>query len=90
LVRKANYRKFGLSPKRVKEPFLWTQFIDFALLYGIHNQGYSHLVVTAIAILSFGAMCRYNDVSRLNWDNIEIASDLRSLVITFEIRKKSQ
>jgi hypothetical protein len=70
MVRTATARKFGLSPKRVKEPFLWFQLVDFALLYGIHNQGYCHLVVATMAILSFGAMCRYSDVSQLKWENI--------------------
>jgi hypothetical protein len=80
-------RKFGLSPKRVKEPFLWTQLGDFALLYDIHNQGYCHLVVTTMAILYFRAICRYIDVSRLNRGNVEFAPGLSFLAITFVIRK---
>jgi hypothetical protein len=71
MVRTAAARKFGLSAKRVKEPFLWFQLVDFALLYGNQNQGYCHLVVSTMAILSFGAMCRYSDVSRLKWRNIK-------------------
>ena len=59
MVRTAAARKFGLSPKRIKEPFLWAQLVDFALLYGMHKQGYCHLVVATMAILSFGDMCRY-------------------------------
>jgi hypothetical protein len=90
MVRTAAARKFGLSAKRVKEPFLWSQLIDFASLYGNQNQGYFHLVVSTIAILSFGAMCRYNDVSRLKWKNIEFESDSSSFEITFEIRKNAQ
>ncbi len=62
MVRTAAARKFGLSPKRVKEHFLWTQLVDFALLYEMHKQGYCHLVVATRAILSFGAMGRYIDV----------------------------
>ena len=90
MVRTTATRKFGLSPKRVKEPFMWTDLVDFALLYGIDSQGYCHLVVATMAILSFGAMCRYNDVSRLKWGNIKFEKDLSSLEITFEIRKNSQ
>jgi hypothetical protein len=90
MVRATIAMKFGLSPKRVKEPLLWTQLVDFALLYGIHIQVYCHLLLTTMAILSFGAMCRYIDVSRLNWGNVEFAPDLTFLVITFEIRKNSQ
>jgi hypothetical protein len=69
---------------------MWTNLVDFALLYGINSQGYCHLVVATMAILSFGAMCRYNDVSRLKWGNIKFESDLSSSEITFEIRKNSQ
>ena len=51
-------REFGLFAKRVKDPFLWFQFVDFALIYGIHIQSYCHLVVSTMAIFSFGAMFR--------------------------------
>ena len=63
MVRTSAARKFGLSPKRVKEPFMWMNLVGFALLYGVHNQGYCHLVVATMAIFSFGTMCRYSDVS---------------------------
>jgi len=43
-----------------------------------------------MAILSFGAMCHYSDVSRLKWKNIKFESDYTSFEITFEKRKKSQ
>ena len=89
MVRTTAARKFGLSPKRVKEPFLWFQLVDFALLYGNQNQGYCHLVVSTMAILSFGAMCRYSDVSRLKWKNIKFEANLSSFEITFEIRKNA-
>jgi hypothetical protein len=90
MVRTAAARKFGLSAKRVKEPFLWSQLVDFGLLYGNQNQGYCHLVVSTMAILSFGAMCRYSDCSRLKWKNINFESDFSSFEITFEIRKNAQ
>ncbi len=35
-------------------------------------------------------MCRYSDVSRLNWGIANFESVLSSLAITFEIRKNSQ
>ena len=61
------------------------------MLHGIHNQGYCHLVVATMAILYFGAMCRYSDViSQLKWENIHLESDLSSFTITFEGRKNSQ
>ncbi len=43
-----------------------------------------------MVILAFGVMCRYSDVSRLNWGNIKFESDFSSFEITFEIRKNSQ
>ncbi len=79
MVRTAAARKCGLSGKIVKEPFIWLDLVDFALLYGVHIQGYCHLVVASMAISSFGAMCRYSDVSRLKWGNIRFESDLSSL-----------
>ncbi len=90
MVRTTAARKFGLSPKRVKEPFMWKDLVNFALLCGVNNQGYCHLVITTMAILSFGAMCRYSDISRFKWENIRFESDLSSFEITFKIRKNSQ
>ena len=89
MVRTAAARKFGLSAKRVKEPFLWSQLVGFASLYGNQNQGYCHLAVSTMTILSFGAMCRYSDVNRLKWKNIEFKSDSSFFEITFEIRKNA-
>ena len=37
--------------------------MSFALAYGVHNQGYCHMVVAAMSVVVFGAMCRYNDAS---------------------------
>ena len=66
MVRTAAARRSSLSAKRVKEPFLWFQLVDFALLYDNQNQGYYHLLVATMAIFAFADMCRYNDViSRL-------------------------
>jgi len=91
MARTAATRKFGLSAKRVKEPFLWFHLVDFGLLYDNRNQGYCHLVVSTMAIFLFGAMCRYSDVSRLKWKNIKkFDSDSSSFEITFEIRKNAQ
>jgi hypothetical protein len=90
IARTGAARKFGLSAKRVKEHFLWSQLVDFASLYGNQNQGYCHLVVSTMAIFSFGAMCRYSDVSRLKLKNIEFESDSCSFEIAFEIRKNAE
>jgi hypothetical protein len=90
MVRTIAARKFGLSPKRLKEPFMWTDLVDFALLSGINSQGYCHLVDATMVILSFGAMCRYKNVSKLKCGNIKFALYISSFEITFEIRKNSQ
>jgi hypothetical protein len=57
MVRTYATRMFGLSPKRVKEPFLWLNLNAFALLYDVHK-GYCQTVVATMSILSFGVMCR--------------------------------
>ena len=59
-------------------------------MYGNQNQGYCHLVVSTMAILAFGAMCHYSDVSRLKSKHIEFESNSSSFEITFEIRKNTQ
>ena len=65
--------------------------VYFALLYGIHDQGYGHLVVTTVAIPSFGAMRLYSDVSRLKWSNyIRFKSNSNSFEINFEMRQNLQ
>ncbi len=35
----------------------------------------------------FGAMCRYDDASGLNWKNLRFVEDGSGLEITFEKRK---
>jgi hypothetical protein len=90
MVRTTTARKFGLSAKQVKNPFLWFQLVDFALLCGIHNQGYCHLDDSTMAIVFFGAMCRYSDVNRLKRRNVCFELDLKSFEITFERRKHYQ
>jgi len=90
MMRTTTARKFGLSAKRVKDPFLWFQLVDFAILYAIYNQGYCHLVVSTMAILSSGAMCRYIDVSQHRWRNVQFDNDLKYFEITFESRNNFQ
>jgi hypothetical protein len=53
MVRTAAARKFGLSAKIPKEPFLLFQLVDFVFFHGTRNQGYCHLVFASMAILSF-------------------------------------
>ena len=56
MVRRATTRKFGLTPKGRKEPFRYTQVVSLALAYGVHNQGYFHLIVASMALVMFGGM----------------------------------
>jgi len=72
--------------EKSQRSIIWLSFLDFTILYGIHNQGYCHLVVSAMAILPFGAMCRYSDVNRLRWRNVQFDNDLQYLEIAFELR----
>ena len=85
--RETATRKFGLTPKGRKKPFQWTQMVSFALAYRVHNQGYCHLVVASMAVVMFGGMCMYNDVSRFRWRSVTIEPDGRSFHLSFEKRK---
>ena len=51
MVKTATARKLGLSAKKVKEPFVWFQLVDFAIFYDIHSQGYYHLIFSTMGIL---------------------------------------
>ncbi len=55
----------------------------FATAYGVLQQEYRHLVVTSMEILMFGGMCRYSDVSRLRWRNLQFYND-GNLDVTFD------
>ena len=87
MVKSAAARKLGLSAKRVKDTSLWFQLVYFALLYGIHNQGYWHIFFCTMGILSFGAMCRYSDVNRLRWRNVQFDNDINILKILLNIER---
>ncbi len=39
--------------------------VAFALVHGVNNIGYCHLVVANMAVVIFGAMYRYDDVNHL-------------------------
>jgi hypothetical protein len=62
--------KFGLNPKNRKEPFKWDNVALFAEANGMRHHEYCHLVVASMAVIMFGAMCRYDDASGLRWNNI--------------------
>ncbi len=90
MVRQAATRKFGLTPKGRKEHFQWTQVVSFSPAYGVHNQGYCHLVVASMAVVMFGGMCKYNDANSLRWRNVTIEPDGNCFHLYFEKRKNAQ
>jgi len=50
---------------------MWADVVMFATAYEVMRQGYCHLVVSSMAVLMFGGMCRYADVSLLRWRNLQ-------------------
>ncbi len=76
--------------KNRKEPFEWDNVGLFAEAYGVRQKGYIHLVVASMAVIMFGAMCRYDDASGLKWCNIRFVEDGSGFEITFEKRKNAQ
>ncbi len=87
MVRHAAARHFGLGTRNRKEPLSWDQVVSFALVHGVNNRGHCHLVVTAMAVVMFGAMCRYDDVSHLRWRNIKFDAGYLCFHIEFDKRK---
>ncbi len=75
LVRNAAMRKVGLKPKNRKEPFEWDIVVLFAEGYGVRHHGYCYLVAWSNVVIVFGAMCRYDDASRLRWRNLRFVED---------------
>ena len=65
MVRQVAARHFGLGARNRKEPFRWDQVVAFALVHGVNSGGYCHMVVASMAVVMFGAMCRYDDVNHL-------------------------
>jgi hypothetical protein len=82
-------RKFGLNPKNRKDPFEWDNVVLFAEAYRVQQQGCYHLVVASMAVIMFGAMCRYDDASGLKWSNIRFVEIGGGFEITFEKRKNA-
>ena len=56
----------------------------------MRQHGYCHLVVASMAVIMFGAMCRYVDAPGLKWRNIRFVEDGSGFEITFEKRKNAQ
>jgi hypothetical protein len=90
MVREVAARHFGLGTRNRKEPFSWDLVVAFALVHGVNNRGYCHMVVAAMAVVMFGAMCRYDDVNHLRWRNIKFDTVYLCFHIEFEKRKNDQ
>ena len=58
--------------------------MSFALMHGVNSRGYCHLVVAAMAVVMFGAMCRYDDVNHLRWRNIKFDAGYHCFHIVFD------
>ena len=83
-------KKFGLNPKNWKEPFEWDSVVLFTEAYGVRQHGYFHVVVASMAVIMFGALCRYDDASGLKWKNLRFVENGSGFEITFEKRKNCQ
>ncbi len=64
--------------------------MSFALEHGVNNTGYCHLMVAAMAVVMFGAMCRYDDANHLRWRNIMFNTGYRCFHIESKKRKNDQ
>ncbi len=84
MVRQAAARHFCLGTRNRKEPFNWDHVVAFALVHGVNSRGYCHMVVAAMVVVMFGAMCRYDDVSNLRSRNVKFDSGYRCFHIEFE------
>jgi len=87
MMRQAVAKHFGLGTQNRKDPFRWDQVVSFALVHGGNNRGYWHMVVAAMDVVMFGAMCRYDDVNHLRWRNIKFDAVYQRFHIEFEKRK---
>jgi len=90
MVRQVAARHFGLGTRNRKEPFRWDLVVSFALVHGVNRRGYYHMVVAAMVVVMFGAMCRYDDVIHLRWRNIMFDAGYKCFHIEFENRKSDQ
>ncbi len=64
--------------------------VKFALAYGMHHQGYCHLVVASMAVVMFRKLCKYNYASRMRWRNVKFEPDGNNFHPSFERRKNAQ
>ena len=89
-MREVAARHFDLGTRNWKEPFRWDQVVAFALVHVVNSRGYCHLVVVAMAVVMFGAMCRYHVVNHLHWRNVKFDAGYQCFHIVFEKRKNDQ
>ncbi len=83
-------KKVDLYTKNQKKPFEWGNVVNFAVAYGIRQQGYCNLVVATLTVLMFGGMCRFDDASGLQWRIVRFLEDRSANKLTFDKRKNEQ
>jgi len=89
MVRQEASRQFGLTPKGRNRPFQWAKIVAFAQEYGVKYRGYYHMVVSCMAVVMFGGMCRYDDASRLRWRNVQFELEGSNFHLAFEKKNKA-
>jgi hypothetical protein len=67
LVREAAKRTLGTTPTNRKLPFQWRDVSAFASVYAPLDcdSPYYHLVVAVLCVITFGAMCRFDDAANM-------------------------
>ena len=83
-------RRFGFDKVNRNEPFEWEQVAGFAKVYGVRHQGYCHLVLATMTVVMFGGVCRYDDASRLAWQNVRFEKDESGFGLNFDKLKNAQ
>jgi hypothetical protein len=90
IVQGAATRKFGLYTKNRNEPSVWEDVVSFAVAYGLRQQSYCHMAAAMMAVLMFGNICRYNDASGLQWQNVRFLEDRSGYTFNFDKCKNTQ
>jgi hypothetical protein len=90
-VREAAKRRIGTTPPRRKRPLLWKDASASASVCAprVKNPPYCHLVVAVLCILTFGAMCQFDDALNLERSNVKFMQN-GSLVVYFRERKSCE
>jgi hypothetical protein len=90
-VREATKRRIGTAPTRQKKPFRWKDVSSFASVYAPLGSSppYGHLVIVVMCVITFGAICRFDDAANLVRSNIQFVYNGSEVVSVIE-RKSDQ